>query len=76
MGMRLPPNYGAEYVRRFEAVYPKVAKALGAPLMPFLLEGVAGEPSLNLSDGIHPNAEGHERVARAVRAFIERQGLL
>lgn len=76
MGMRLPPNYGAEYVKRFEAVYPAVAQRLGVPLMPFLLEGVAGEPSLNLSDGIHPNAAGHEQIARSMRAFIETQGLL
>ena len=76
MGMRLPPNYGAEYVKRFEAVYPSVAKRLKVPLMPFLLEGVAGEPSLNLKDGIHPNAEGHQRVARSVQAFLKAEGLL
>jgi len=76
MGMRLPPNYGAEYVKRFEAVYPSVARRLKVPLMPFLLEGVAGEASLNLRDGIHPNAEGHRRVARSLQAFLHAEGLL
>jgi len=76
MGMRLPPNYGEAYVKRFEAVYPAVAHELGVPLMPFLLEGVGGEPSLNLSDGIHPNKAGHERVASGVERFLTEQRLL
>jgi acyl-CoA thioesterase-1 len=76
MGMRLPPNYGEAYVKRFEAVYPAVARELGVPLMPFLLEGVGGEPSLNLSDGIHPNKAGHERVASSVERFLTEQRLL
>ena len=44
--------------------------------MPFLLEGVAAVPSLNQEDGIHPNAEGHKRVAAAVEAFLTKEGLL
>jgi acyl-CoA thioesterase-1 len=76
MGMRLPPNYGADYVARFEAVYPEVAKALKVPFLPFLLEGVATEPSLNLKDGIHPNAEGQRRVAQHLKRFIKAEGLL
>lgn len=76
MGMRLPPNYGVDYTRRFEEVYPAVAQQLKIPLMPFLLEGVAGNPSLNLSDGIHPNAQGHQQIANAVKSFITKQGLL
>lgn len=69
-GMRLPPNYGADYVERFEAVYPRLAEETGVGWLPFLLEGVAGEASLNLADGIHPNAEGHLRIADHVLPSI------
>jgi acyl-CoA thioesterase-1 len=62
-GMRVPPNYGADYARDFAQVFPDVARATRAPLMPFLLEGVAGEAQLNLPDGIHPNVEGQRRIA-------------
>ncbi len=66
LGIKLPPNYGPEYVREFEDVYAKVSLETAVPVVPFFLEGVGGEPSLNLDDGIHPNAEGQERVARNV----------
>ncbi len=65
-GMRAMPNLGAEYVADFEAVFPRVASRNGLPLIPFLLEGVAGEPEMNLADGIHPNREGQRRVAATV----------
>jgi acyl-CoA thioesterase-1 len=65
-GMELPPNYGAPYVRAFRAVFPDVARRTGAALMPFLLDGVAADPRLNLSDGIHPNAAGHRLIAERV----------
>jgi acyl-CoA thioesterase-1 len=61
--MEALPNYGEDYRRRFRAVYPEVAKATGATLLPFLLEGVAGDPELNQPDGIHPTAEGQARIA-------------
>ncbi len=64
--MEAPPNYGEAYRRRFRAIYPELAKASGATLVPFLLEGVAGDPALNQPDGIHPTAEGHARVAENV----------
>jgi acyl-CoA thioesterase-1 len=60
------PNYGPDYGRRFRAVYPDLARKTGATLVPFLLAGVAGDPALNQPDGIHPTAEGHERVAETV----------
>jgi acyl-CoA thioesterase-1 len=72
LGMKLPPNYGPEYTDRFEATYATVARDTGVTLVPFLLEGVGGEPSLNLDDGIHPNAEGQERVARTVLPYLRR----
>jgi acyl-CoA thioesterase-1 len=61
-GMRMPTNYGADYRREFEAVYPAVAKRYGVPLLPFLLEGVALNPQMNQQDGIHPTAEGAKLV--------------
>jgi acyl-CoA thioesterase-1 len=64
--MEALPNYGEGYRRRFRAIYPELARANGATLLPFLLEGVAGDPALNQPDGIHPTAEGHERIAETV----------
>lgn len=65
-GMMVPPNMGQRYADEFEAVFPKLAEDNNAGLIPFLLEGVAGEPELNLPDGIHPTEEGHEIVAENV----------
>jgi acyl-CoA thioesterase I len=62
-GMRLPPNYGAEYTREFEAVYPAVARRAKVAFMPFLLDGVAADARLNQADGIHPSAAGHAVIA-------------
>ena len=70
-GMKIPPNYGPEYTAAFEAVFPALAKQHGVALLPFLLEGVAANPELNLPDGIHPNARGTEIVARNVLAALE-----
>jgi acyl-CoA thioesterase-1 len=69
-GMRLPPNYGPSYTREFEALFPELAAEQGAALIPFLLDGVAARPELNLADGIHPNARGYERVADNVLAVL------
>lgn len=71
LGMKLPPNFGPDYVGQFEAIYPQVAEELGLPLMPFLLEGVAAEEDLNQDDGIHPTAEGAAIVAGTVADFLE-----
>lgn len=65
-GMEAMPNLGAEYTRRFRAIYPAVAKANGAVLLPFLLDGVAGIDSLNQADGIHPTPAGQRIVAENV----------
>jgi len=61
--MEAPPNLGVAYTTRFRALFPEVARRTGATLVPFLLEGVAGERGLNQGDGIHPNAEGAVRAA-------------
>jgi acyl-CoA thioesterase I len=66
VAMEALPNYGQDYRQRFRAIYPELAKASGAALVPFLLDGVAGDPRLNQPDGIHPTAEGHARVAENV----------
>ncbi|HXC62888.1 MAG TPA: arylesterase [bacterium] len=69
-GMDLPTNFGADYRRDFKALYPALAAREGVDLMPFLLQGVAGQPELNLSDGLHPNAAGQRLVAASVEAFL------
>lgn len=66
LGMLIPPNYGPEYTGDFASMYPRLAAELDVALVPFLLEGVAGDPELNLPDGIHPNAEGQAIVAETV----------
>lgn len=65
-GMKLPPNYGEEYTSKFEAMYRELAQVHSLPLIPFLLEGVGGEKSLNQADGIHPTAEGYRMVVENV----------
>jgi acyl-CoA thioesterase-1 len=62
-GLRVPPNYGPDYASAFAAVFPEVARATHVSLMPFLLDGVAGDSRLNQPDGIHPTAEGHRIIA-------------
>ena len=66
LGMQMPPNYGPEYTAQFRDLYPRLARELDVPLVPFLLEGVGGNPDLNQPDGIHPTAEGQRIVARHV----------
>ncbi|WP_288096986.1 arylesterase [Hydrotalea sp.] len=65
-GMQLPPNLGQTYTHTFEAIYPKLAAKNHIALIPFLLEGVGGNPALNQNDGIHPNAAGTMVVAANV----------
>ena len=63
MKMFLPPNYGEEYTQRFANSFDEVASREKLSLFPFLLRGIAGVAHLNQSDGIHPNAEGHQKAA-------------
>jgi len=70
-GMRVPTNYGQAYGREFQAVYPELARASGAQLVPFLLEGVGGVAALNQPDGVHPTAEGQRRMAETVWRVLE-----
>lgn len=55
--MKLPPNYGLPYASEFEEVYPRLAQEEDVLLIPFILDGVAAIPALNLADGIHPNVD-------------------
>ena len=70
-GMLVPPNLGRDYASEFRDVFPRLAQANDAALIPFLLEGVGGRPHLNLPDGIHPTAEGHHVVAETVWGVLE-----
>jgi len=65
-GMEAPPNLGASYTQQFRAAYRQLARDKRVAFVPFLLEGVAGDPALNQADGIHPNAAGAQRVADVV----------
>lgn len=69
-GMRMPTSMG-DYARQYEAIFPVLAEANQAALVPFLLEGVGGEARLNQADGIHPTAEGHARIAETVWPVLE-----
>nr|WP_102135923.1 arylesterase [Algoriphagus sanaruensis] len=70
-GMQIPPNMGQEYTDEFKAIYPAVAKEKEVTLIPFLLEGVAGNPELNLPDGIHPTEAGHQIVFETIWPYLE-----
>lgn len=70
-GMEAPPNYGNEYAAAFRQAYRDLAREHKVPFIPFLLDKVAGEPALNQSDGIHPNAAGAAIVADTVWAVLE-----
>jgi len=70
IAMEALPNYGEDYRRRFRAIYHELAERNHAVLVPFLLQGVAGDPALNQADGIHPTPAGHRRVAENVWAVL------
>lgn len=70
-GMQIPPNMGQEYTDEFKTIYPAVAQEKNVTLIPFLLEGVAGNPDLNLPDGIHPTEEGHKIVFGTIWPYLE-----
>lgn len=70
-GMEAPPNMGKDYTDSFRGVFKRVATEKGALLIPFLLENVGGIPELNLPDGIHPTAEGHQIVADNIWKVLE-----
>ena len=70
-GITLPPNYGPQYIRQFEAMYRELAARYKSKLIPFLLEGVGGHADLMQRDGLHPNAQGARLVAATVLQAIQ-----
>lgn len=70
-GMRMPPNYGAEYTRAFEQVYPDLAKLFGVELLPFLLEPVALDRDAFQADNLHPVAAAQPRLRDHVWTALE-----
>lgn len=70
-GMEAPPNMGRDYTDRFRTIYRELADRNELHFLPFILEGVAGEPELNQADGIHPTEEGHRIVAENLWELLE-----
>ena len=70
LGMRMPPNYGKRYADMFQQVYVDVARQTGVALVPFLLDGVGGQPGLMQADGIHPTAEAQPVMLQQVMAVL------
>jgi acyl-CoA thioesterase-1 len=69
-GMVAPTTHGTEYKKDFDTIYPKLSKKYNLPLIPFLLEGVALDSSLNQQDGIHPNKEGTTVISKTLKKII------
>jgi acyl-CoA thioesterase-1 len=70
-GMRAPRNLGEDYIRRFDSIYPELARAHGVLFYPFFLDGVAAEARLNQRDGIHPNAAGVDVIVQRLLPQVE-----
>jgi acyl-CoA thioesterase-1 len=71
VGMRLPPNYGATYVGKFQQIYADIAKKKKVPLVPFLFEGFGEDPKYFLPDGIHPTAQAQAVMLDTVWKELE-----
>jgi acyl-CoA thioesterase I len=70
-GMEAPPNMGEHYTDRFREIFHELAETNDVVFMPFILEDVAGDPDLNLPDGIHPTREGHKIIAENLWEYLE-----
>ena len=70
-GIQIPPNYGEPYTRALAEVYPNLARTFDVPLVDFLLDGVALDPTRMQSDGIHPNVQGHQVILENVWAVLQ-----
>jgi acyl-CoA thioesterase-1 len=71
-GMRAAPNLGADYQTAFDAIFPDLAKKYDVALYPFFLDGVAGQPGLQLEDGLHPNARGVDLMVERILPAVEK----
>ena len=72
LGMKAPPNLGADYVRRFDGIFPKLARDFDADLYPFYLDGVVAQAEFNQADGIHPNGKGLGVIVPRLLPYVER----
>lgn len=70
-GLYMPPNYGKDYTDKFKKMYVELAKKFKVPLIPFVLDKVAGDSKYNLADGIHPNEAGHKIIAETIYREIK-----
>jgi acyl-CoA thioesterase-1 len=70
-GMYAPPNYGKDYAKAFNGMYPDLAKAYNVPLYPFFLDGVAGNAALNQADGMHPTSAGVDAIVKQILPTVE-----
>lgn len=70
-GMKVPPNMGEDYALAFESNFTRIAEEQNITLIPFLLDGVAGNPDLNLPDRIHPNPTGHRILSNTLWSYLE-----
>jgi acyl-CoA thioesterase I len=71
LGMRAASNFGPDYQKKFDAIYPDLAARYGVALYPFFLDGVAGDPKLNQPDGLHPTRAGVEKIVASVLPSVE-----
>ncbi|BCG77474.1 arylesterase [Mesorhizobium sp. 113-3-3] len=71
-GMRAAPNLGADYQTAFDAIFPQLAKKYDIALYPFFLDGVVGEPGMQLEDGLHPSAKGVDVMVERILPTVER----
>lgn len=72
-GMQMPPNYGKKYQENFQQIFIKLKTKYKLVFYPFLLDGVGGNPKLNLEDRIHPNKEGYEVIAKKLFPIIKKE---
>jgi acyl-CoA thioesterase-1 len=69
-GMKMLPNLGPAYIKAFARVYPEIARKYAIPLIPFFLEGIAGDPRLNQPDGLHPTSKGYRRIVDHIYPYV------
>jgi acyl-CoA thioesterase I len=71
-GMRAAPNLGPDYQNAFDAIFPDLAGKYDVALYPFFLDGVAGQPGMQLEDGLHPNAQGVDQMVKRILPTVEK----
>ncbi|MEK6604397.1 MAG: arylesterase, partial [Nitrospirota bacterium] len=70
-GMKLPPNYGADYTKAFQTMYADLARRHDVQFIPFFLDGVAAKIDLNQADGIHPTGQGYAVIVKGLWPVVE-----